>query len=444
MPAIVGALLALAAGAGMLARLGALSRAAAGYKVKALASAWFADGRPIDANAADEIASDSYAAMRLFRARVDEGRGVARASLLGLGLAERRALRRPGRGAALAYDGLLAMPAPSRLPENPWPQGASNLGLERLAAAAFEEPEPKRQRRTRAILVARDGRLVCERYAPGFGPESTLPGWSMTKSFFGALAGVLVGEGRLRLEQRGLLAQWRTSGDPRGRITLEDLLRMRSGLRFSEVYSDPGSDVVRMLFTLPDAAGFAASRPLTARPGTLWQYSSGTTNILSRLMRETLGDAAYFDFPRRALLEPLGMSGAVLEADASGTFVGSSFLHATARDWARLGELYRLDGVWRGRRLLPEGWTAFCRTPTPQSPRGCYGAHWWLRLARELGGDSPAAARIPGDAFHALGHEGQCLSVIPSKGLVVVRLGLSIYIDAWDHAQFLADVLDTV
>lgn len=219
---------------------------------------------------------------------------------------------------------------------------------------------------------------------------------------------------------------------------------MRSGLRFAEVYSDPLSDVTRMLFAEPDAAGFAASRPLESPPGERWQYASGTSNILSLVARKAVGEEGYLSWPRRALFDPVGMSSAVMETDASGTFVASSFLYATARDWARFGKLFLDGGLAGGKRVLPEGWAAFCASPTPQSPDGRYGAHWWLKLSKELGGETPAAARIPKDAFHALGHEGQCLTVIPSRGLVVVRLGLSIDVSAWDHAAFLAGVLDAL
>lgn len=263
----------------------------------------------------------------------------------------------------------------------------------------------------------------------------------MTKAVLGSLIGVLVGEGRLSVEARSLLPQWSGPDDPRAAIALEDLLRMRSGLRFREVYSDPTSDVTRMLFMSGDMGGYAASLPLAKPVGTEWRYSSGTTNILSLLARRALGDEAYAALPRRALFEPLGMSSAVIEPDASGTFVGSSYMIATARDWARFGKLCLDGGLHGGRRILPESWMRWATTPTPQS-HGRYGAHWWLKLNPELGGGSAAESRVPGDAFHALGHEGQCLTMIPSLDLVVVRLGLSIRIDAWDHAAFLAGVID--
>jgi CubicO group peptidase (beta-lactamase class C family) len=324
-----------------------------------------------------------------------------------------------------------------------WPSAPGSAALDRLVASTFLEPDAERRRRTRAILVAHDGRIIAEQYAPGFGKTTRFPGWSMTKSVINALIGVLVGEGRLSLDDRGLMPAW-DGQDPRAAITLADLLRMRSGLAFSEVYEDLTSDVIEMLFNRADAAAFAASRRLDARPGTTWSYASGTTNILSAIARRIVGEADYPSWPHRALFEPLGMTSALVEPDASGTFVGSSFMLATARDWARFGQLYLQDGVWQGRRLLPSGWVDFSTRPTPQSPGLIYGAHWWLGLKPELGGGSAAAARIPRDAFFAVGHEGQVLTVIPSRRLVVVRLGLSIYIDAWNHASFLSQLVDLV
>ena len=265
----------------------------------------------------------------------------------------------------------------------------------------------------------------------------------MSKSVLGALIGILVGQHRLSLDQRALRPEWCAPADPRGRITVEDLLRMRSGLQFDETYSNPSSDVVRMLFACPDAAAFAAAQPLVCEPGTQWNYSSGTTNILSAIVRATVGEADYLTFPGRALFDPVGMPSAVMEPDASGTFVASSFMLASARDWARFGQLYLQDGVWNGRRILPEGWVEFSVRPTPQSD-GRYGAHWWLALQKELGGGTPAAERIPADAFHAFGHEGQTLTVIPSRSMVIVRMGLSIHVDAWNHAGFVSDVLEAL
>jgi CubicO group peptidase (beta-lactamase class C family) len=424
----------------------------AAYKAKALCSALFVSGLDLDPNRADEVSADAYRLMRLFPARVDREAKTVTASFLGL--SERSAVWRPGLGATLAFRPLppaAALPAPRRPaePSRPWPDGeaadpAPSPALQRVLEAAFTEPDPKRLRRTRAVAVVRGGLLVGERYARGFSAATPLNGWSMTKSVLGALIGTLVAEDTLSLSDKSLLEEWRAPGDARAGIALEDLLRMRSGLRFTEKYSDPLSDVTRMLFDGGDAGGFAASRPLAHPPGTHWQYASGTTNILSMIARRAVGEEAYPSWPRRALFDPLGMASAVFEPDASGTFVGSSFLFATARDWARFGLLHARGGVWDGRRVLPEGWVRYVTKPTPQAPDARYGAHWWLKLSKELGGGSAADAALPADAFHALGHEGQCLSVIPSRGLVVVRLGLSIDITAWDHARFLADLLDAL
>ena len=307
---------------------------------------------------------------------------------------------------------------------------------------AFTEPNPKRRRRTRAVVVVRDGEIVAEQYAAGFDAAMALPGWSMAKSVLNAFIGILVGEKRLSLNDTAVLPQWQAP-DPRSAITIEDLLRMRSGLKFSEVYSDFSSDVVEMLFNQPDSAGYAASQPLVFPPGGTWSYASGTTNILSAIVRRVVGDH-YLNWPRQVLFDPLEMTSAILEPDASGTFVCSSFMLATARDWARFGELFLHDGVWNGRRILPEGWVTYSTMPTPQSPDGNFGAHWWLKLQPEIGGGTAAAARLPADTFFAIGHEAQTLTVIPSRRLVVVRLGMSIYIDAWNQAQFLAELLDAL
>jgi hypothetical protein len=174
-----------------------------------------------------------------------------------------------------------------------------------------------------------------------------------------------------------------------------------------------------------------------------WSYSSGTTNIITYAIRHVIGDSNYLEFPRRALFDRLGMTSAVMETDAAGTFVGSSFMYATARDWARFGLLYLRDGVWAGERILPEGWVAYTRTPAPNAPDQQYGAHFWLRIPEEFrcGGDRPP---LPADAFHAIGYEGQFVTIIPSRELVLVRLGLTRYPCAYDHQVFVHSVLAAI
>ena len=309
---------------------------------------------------------------------------------------------------------------------------------------AFAEDPGAPQKRTRAVIVARAGALVAERYAPGFSRDTPLPGWSMAKSVSATLAGVLAAEGKLALERPLRLAAWRAPGDPRAAITLAQLLRMSSGLAFDETYENPLSDVVYMLSATGDAAGFAAAKPLAHPPGTRFAYASGTTNVLMQAMREALADdRAYLALPRRALFDRIGMTSALIEADATGTLVGSSLMFATARDWARFGLLALRDGTWNGRRILPAGWMRFMTTPAPAAPEGEYAAHWWLKL-RSNRGAGARAPLLPPDAFHAAGHGGQYVTVVPSRDVVIVRLGHAVDRDAWDQDAFAARVLDAL
>ena len=444
-----------------LARLRVVLAVAAGYKAKVLCTGIFGSGRDMDPSRDVQVHADSYWILRPFRARIDRERRRVTASLFGL--VPRTAIFRDGLGATLqsgrhAPTTIGGAPDPqagvavtfprglgigTRVSADTWTVSPGSPDLQRLVDAAFEEPDPRRLRRTQAVVVVQDGCIVAERYASGIRVDMPLPGWSMTKSVLNALVGVLVSEGRLSLDERELLPEWH-SPDPRAAITLEDLLRMRSGLRFSEAYGFPWSDVLHLLYNCPDTAAFAASRPLAAQPGDLWQYASGTTNILSRIVRRRVGDAHYWTWPNAVLFDRIGMTSAVLEPDASGTFVCSSYMLATARDWARYGQLWLDRGRHGHDEVLSDDWIRFSTTPTPQSPDGRYGAHWWLKLNPDIGGDSPEARTIAPDTFFAVGHEGQTLTIMPSKRAVVVRLGASVYIDAWNQASFTAGLQDVL
>ena len=432
---------------GALSKLRTVVDVACGYKSKVLCTAIFASGRPLDPQRSDEIAADSYWILRPFRAAVDQTAESVTTSLGGL--RPRTAVHRPGFGATLLPRQLPSVPSLPALEQGPFATRADRLRVavrpevQRIVDRSFEEPNAARRRRTHAVVVVHDGHIVAERYARGVGADTPLPGWSMAKSVLSALVGILVQDGRLSLDARELLPLWR-SPDPRAGISLEDLLRMRSGLRFAEVYSNPWSDVVKMLFTVPDTAAYASTRPLSAPPGSVWSYSSGTTNILSAIVRQAVGESDYATWPRKALFDRLEMPSAIVEPDASGTFVFSSFMLATARDWARYGQLWVDGGRYGDEPILSKQWIRFSATPTEQSLDRGYGAHWWLKLNPEIGGGSPAAASIASDAFFAVGHEGQTLTVIPSRRLVVVRLGATIYIDAWNQAEFVAAIQEAV
>jgi CubicO group peptidase (beta-lactamase class C family) len=437
-------------------------QAGAGYKAKALASGVFLSGRDAEAVARDDL---SDGPMSLVWASVDPGGRSAHARALGV--VSSKAICREGLGCTLvnglSEQEIRSQPldpprvwsvAPDRLP---WPDGdalpdgpaPTYVDAAKLGAAldeAFSEPAEGGRRETRALVVIHRGRIIAERYAEGFDAGTRLPGWSMTKSVINALVGIRILQGKLELNAPAPVPEWRGDGDPRAVITLDQLMRMSSGLAFSEVYEDFNSDVVTMLFKRGDSGGYAAARPLAHAPDTQWYYSSGTTNLVSRILRGSFeGDqAAYFAFPRRALFERIGMRSAVIEPDASGTFVGSSFMFATARDWARFGLLFLEDGVWQGERLLPEGWVRYSATPTPLAPQGRYGAHWWLNAGDPEAPSDRPWPDVPRDGFAASGFEGQYVVVIPSRRLVLARLGLSRPQDTFDLNGFGAALLSAI
>lgn len=426
---------ALAAAGVYLARVAPIVVA---YKAKMLCSEVFVGGREPRAVLAD-LEADDLAPLRYIATSIDSATQSVTAT--GLSVVTRRAVHQNGRGCTISFgaDVPRELQTPSghdssrTIDESPEDaelllDAPPNPALEGVIDRAFAEPDPQRLRRTRAIVVVHKGHVVAERYATGFTATTPVLGWSMAKSVMNALVGILVKNGRLSLDRPVAIPEWQGTGDPRREITLDHLLRMSSGLRFDEGMTSPLTDVTYMLLDTGDASGFAMAKALDVAPGVRWQYSSGTTNIIARVLRNVFNDdRAYYAFPRRALFDRLGMTNAVIETDAAGTFIGSSFMYATARDWARLGILYLQDGIWHGERILPEGWVAYSRSPTSQSA-GRYGAHFW----------------VEGDMFQAAGHEGQFVTIVPSRDTVIVRLGLTRYGDAWDHPGFVRDVLGSL
>jgi len=294
-----------------------------------------------------------------------------------------------------------------------------SLELSDLLDEAFGRPggaEPSEDLAETLAFVAMVGdTVVAERYAPGLGPDDTLLSWSMAKSVTHALVGVLVGEGRLDLSAPAPVPEWADPDDPRHAITLDDLLAMRPGLAFAENYVDAEvSDCIDMLFGAgaDDMGAYAAAKPLVGGPGSLFNYSSGTTNIVCRIIADVVGRGPVLErWMRQVLFDPVAMASAAPKFDGAGVFVGSSYLYATARDFARFGALYRDDGCIGGHRILPEGWVAHGTTlRSRDEDSDGYGAHWWLW-------DEPAGA------FCAQGFEAQRILVVPERDLVVVRLG---------------------
>jgi CubicO group peptidase (beta-lactamase class C family) len=445
-------LLAVALGYGvyLLSRLAPIGTA---YAAKTLCSGVFVAHRSADDVIREDVRADNHPLLRVIHPWV-ESEGT-RASATFLGFARRDAVFHAGRGCALwLADTVPGVDAQgtrdAAVPDDGFIADTDpKVDAGRIRSAmdwAFSDPDPSKARRTRAVVILHRGRLLSERYAQGFSAQTAMLGWSMTKSIAGILIGVLVKDGKLALERNALLPQWRDAGDARAQITLDQLLRMTSGLRFTENYGDPLADVALMLFTKPNAAAYAIAKPLEVQPGTRWRYSSGTSNILAELMRQAIGGSAadYLAFPRRALFEPLGMRHAVLEADASGTFITSSYMYASPYDWSRFGQLLLQDGIWDGKRIVPEGWVQYMRTLTPQSTRHDFGAHLWTKVPPPFNSASQPPLQLPAEIFHAVGHEGQFVSVIPSRQLVVVRLGLSRGEQVWDHDAFLSMLLAAV
>jgi CubicO group peptidase (beta-lactamase class C family) len=308
---------------------------------------------------------------------------------------------------------------------------SKNAALEAVVASYFVDTDPEKAINTRAVVVMQNGKIIAEKYANGFTNKTLLLGWSMTKSVTNAMIGLLVQDGKLEVNKSAPIQEW--LADDRKNITLDHLLKMSSGLAFVENYAAP-SDATQMLFRKKDAGAYAIGSKLAATPGSVWSYSSGTSNILQEIIRRQFSNHAdYLAFPHKRLFQKLGMTSAILEPDASGTYVGSSFMYATARDWAKFGQLYAQDGLWNGDQILPKGWAAYSSSLTPNSG-GEYGAHFWLNK-----NDSA----FPKDAFMAQGFEGQNITIIPSKQLVLVRLGMT-YKGEFNDFEFVKRIVATI
>lgn len=411
----------------------AMIRVATGYSAKIVCSNAFIAGREAGEVLEVDVQAPGHPILTLVSVDVDRGAGTATAGLLGL-FGRSVAVAREGLGCASVPDGAMDAAAEISLPPHGllsppdalWPLGERVAPSQEPEIAAILDDPAMAGPGMRAIVVVHDGRIVGERYGPGFSADTPLLGWSMTKTVTSAIVGTLIRENRLSLDQTGLFEEW--SVDGRDEISLADLMSMSSGLQFNENYGDV-TDVTRMLYLEADMAGFTAAKPLEHPIGDVFSYSSGTSVLVARIWQNAFDDdAAALEWPRRALFAPLGMRSAVMEADARGTFVGSSYMYATARDWARFGQFLLQDGVWFGRQILPEGYASWMRDPAPAAA-GEYGrGQVWLHgptAGTPEGQDPDAGYDLPDDAFWMLGHDGQTVAVVPSKNLVVVRLGLT-------------------
>ena len=354
-----------------------------------------------------------------------DGAGDPTTATLPASLARQEAWYTEGFGCTLADErpelGAASVIEPEANPFADAPAPAPNPAIDQAIARAFGDDLPAAEAAalgTRGIVIVKDGEIVGERYAEGFDAATPQLGWSMSKSVASLLTGVLVEQGVVALDDDHLRPEWT---DERADITVEQLLRMTSGLQWDETY-DLGTPITRMLYLEPDMAGYVAGLPLAHEPGTFQQYSSGSTNLLCSVLTERTGLDA--DLPRQELLGPLGLSSAIFEPDAAGTPVCSSYLWATPRDWAAIGQFALQNGEWNGEQLLPEDWMTQSLTVTDVEGTDDpgYGMGWRVNPMPD---GSMRWLGLPEDTFSANGHDGQRMTVVPSEGLVVVRLGFS-------------------
>ncbi len=423
-----------------------------GYGAKNLASAVYLQHR----NPADVIKEDlGDFPLSLGTYTINESDSSAAGSVWGF--AKHKAIYRSGFGCTLINDiseaevraQHLYMPSltANNLDSIPWPYGnkiadsippvVDKALLNQAISNVMNASSKGKPAFTRAVLVVYDGKIAGEQYAPGFDKNTVMLGWSMSKSLTGALIGILVKQGKLNPDTAAPVPEWKNTA--KEKITLKELLQQTTGLDFKEDYTGP-SEVTNMLFKHGDMAAFTAKLPLKYEPGTVFNYSSGNTNILSRIIRQTVGKKDYLSFPYQYLFHKINMYSMLLEPDASGTYIGSSYSYATARDFARFGLLYCNNGFWNGEQILPPEWVKESVQPSVADRRKHYGYQFWLNGYDEKDSTKRWYPDVPADMFFADGYGGQDIYIIPSKKLIVVRLGLHVI----DENKFLKEVIQSI
>ena len=420
-----------------------------GYSAKIACSCAFVQDRTKESIENEELGSMP---LSLGRINID----VKDSSVTGtvLGMAKRKAIYRKRLGCTLVNEFSetiiraqhFVVPQTFDDDTTRWPMGdafatrmltnSNRSHIDSALSFVFQNSFDNKETFTRAVIVVHNGAIVAEQYAPGYNKRSKFLGWSMAKSVTGALIGILAKKGKIVITQPAPVPAWQNEKDNRHAITTENLLQQTSGLDFWENYSSY-SNATNMLFNKADMAGYTASLPLKQSPGKEFYYSSGNSNILSGIIRTVVGEKDYHTFPYTELFHKTGMYHTLLEPDASGTFVGSSYVYASARDYARFGMLYLNNGVFHGERILPERWVHHTVTPSPPNKQKNYGYQFWLNGIDEKDASKKEFPEAPADMFYADGYGGQRIYIIPSLQLVVVRLGLN----KFDEHQFLKKLL---
>jgi CubicO group peptidase (beta-lactamase class C family) len=397
-----------------------------GFSSKSVASGHFIDNRSLDVI---EKGDNDFDVIGLATNQINESEQFVTATVFGL--KKRKAIYRAGLGATLIDDDFdIKKPyeIPKRTKSNnklPFPYGNAEpkdtvftnvdyAKLNKVVVNAFDA-KGYNDKRTRSVLVIYKDKIIAEKYADGFTKNNVILGWSMTKSITGTLFGILQKQGRFDIYKPAPVAEWQN--DDRKNITTNDLLHMNSGLEWDEYY-DRICDATQMLYQAEDMTRTQLLKPAIFKPNTHWNYSSGTTNLLSGILRKQFKThQEYLDFWYSALIDKIGMHSMLIETDMAGNYVGSSYAWATIRDWSKLGLLYLHKGNWNGEQIFDASWSKYVSTPTNTS-NGKYGAQFWLNA----GGFYPDAPR---DMYSCNGFQGQKVFIIPSQDLVIVRMGLT-------------------
>ena len=394
----------------------------AGYSAKSTASSIYLADRTLELT---DKTDNNFSPINLASDEINNDEKSATSNAFGL--LTRKAFYREGLGAVLALEDddihkkYLAPKRSKADNSTPFPFGNaaqkdtvfSNVNYDKLNETLNVLFDSVNQ--TRAAVVVYKNQIIAERYADGFTKNSKLLGWSMTKSIVSTLFGVLEHQNKIDVQSKSLFDEWKN--DDRKEISIHNLLQMNSGLEWDEDYNTI-SDVSKMLFLEKDMTKPQIDKPLVGKPNETWNYSSGTTNLLSGILRNQFKThQEYLDFWYKDLIDKIGMNSMIVEADLAGNYVGSSYGWATARDWSKLGLLYLHNGNWNGEQLFAKKWVKYATTPTPTS-NGEYGAQIWLNAGKKH-------PNVPVSMYSFNGYQGQYVFVLPEQNLVIVRMGLT-------------------
>ncbi|WKD85307.1 6-aminohexanoate-dimer hydrolase [Polaribacter huanghezhanensis] len=409
----------------------------AGYSAKNMNSSVFLAGRTLQFT---DSTDNHFSPINLASDLVDVDTKSASSSVFGL--LTRTAIYREGLGSVLItddFDTSVEVRVPKRTkPDNltAFPLGNAEQKDSVLTDVNYNKLNKTvgnlftNHTQTRAVVVIHKNQIIAEKYAKGFTKNARILGWSMTKSIMSTVFGILQTQGKINVFDKAPITEWQN--DDRKNITINNLLQMNSGLAWDENYNEI-SDVTKMLFLEKDMTKIQAKKQFAGKPNETWSYSSGTTNLLSGILRNIFKThQEYLDYWYTQLIDKIGMNSMVIETDMAGNYVGSSYAWATPRDWAKFGLLYLNNGNWNGEQLFDASWVDYVTTPTNGS-NGTYGAQFWLNA----NGQFPD---VPKNMFYADGYQGQFVFVFPDQDLVVVRMGLS-HIDI---NAFLKGVLESI